>query len=111
LKQAFTEQVNTPGRTVSFHPGDINADRGFDRSDKWSADASPLPVGHAVGRAGSPSQRFHWLRSPVNHTKPDLPREDNFRRTLPTIKLEQYNGSSPLETHLAKLDNCAEYYN
>jgi len=29
---------------------------------------------------------------------------------LATIKLGTYNGSSPLETHLKKLDNCADYY-
>ena len=29
---------------------------------------------------------------------------------LATVKLGTYNGSSPLETHLVKLDNCADYY-
>jgi len=31
-------------------------------------------------------------------------------RSLPTIKLDQYDGSTPLETHLAKFDNCSSYY-
>ena len=37
---------------------------------------------------------------------------DNFvgRKSLPTIKLGTYDGSTPLETHLAKLENCADYY-
>ena len=31
-------------------------------------------------------------------------------RSLPTIKLDQYDGSTPLETHLAKFNNCSSYY-
>jgi len=56
---------------------------------------------------------------------PELRRETPFRmdrdllpkprfganKSLPTIKLDSYDGSTPLETHLAKLDNCASYYN
>ena len=33
------------------------------------------------------------------------------KRSLPTIKLNSYDGSTPLQTHLSKLDNCAAYYN
>ena len=29
---------------------------------------------------------------------------------LPTIKLDAYDGSTPLQTHLSKLANCASYY-
>jgi predicted aspartyl protease len=32
------------------------------------------------------------------------------RQPLATIKLGSYDGSSPLETHLAKLENCSQYY-
>ena len=32
------------------------------------------------------------------------------RRTSATIKLGSYDGSSALETHLAKLKNCSDYY-
>ena len=32
-------------------------------------------------------------------------------RSLPTIKLDAYDGSTPLQTHLSKLSNCASYYN
>jgi len=32
------------------------------------------------------------------------------KRSLPTIKLNSYDGSTPLQTHLSKLDNCAAYY-
>jgi len=32
-------------------------------------------------------------------------------KSLSTIKLDSYDDSTPLETHLAKLDNCASYYN
>lgn len=35
---------------------------------------------------------------------------DVVKRSLPTIKLDSYDGSNPLETHLAKLENCAVYY-
>ena len=35
---------------------------------------------------------------------------DSGRKSLPTIKLGTYDGSTPLETHLAKLENCSEYY-
>jgi hypothetical protein len=33
------------------------------------------------------------------------------RRVTPTIKLGSYDGTTALETFLAKLKNCAEYYN
>ena len=32
------------------------------------------------------------------------------KRSLPTIKLNTYDGTTPLQTHLSKLDNCAKYY-
>ena len=32
------------------------------------------------------------------------------RKSLPTIKLGSYDGTTSLETYLAKLENCAEYY-
>ena len=32
------------------------------------------------------------------------------KRSLPTIKLGSYDGSTALETHLAKLENCSAYY-
>jgi hypothetical protein len=32
------------------------------------------------------------------------------RKALPTIKLEAYNGSTSLETFLAKLNNCSDYH-
>ena len=32
------------------------------------------------------------------------------RRSAATIKLETFTGSTPLETFLTKVDNCAEYY-
>jgi len=32
------------------------------------------------------------------------------RKSLPTIKLGAYDGTTPLETFLAKMENCAEYY-
>jgi len=32
------------------------------------------------------------------------------RRVQPTIKLCSYDGSTPLESHIAKLSNCAKYY-
>ena len=35
---------------------------------------------------------------------------DSSRRSLPTIKLGTYDGSTPLDTHLAKLENCSDYY-
>ena len=38
------------------------------------------------------------------------PAVSSSRRTLPTIKLGTYDGSTPLETHLAKLENSASYY-
>ena len=36
--------------------------------------------------------------------------EGNCGKSLPTIRLGTYDGSAPLETHLAKLENCADYY-
>jgi hypothetical protein len=32
------------------------------------------------------------------------------KKPMATIKLDKYNGSTPLETHFAKPENCAEYY-
>ena len=32
------------------------------------------------------------------------------RSTLPTLKLGQFDGLSPLETSLAKFENCSDYY-
>ena len=33
------------------------------------------------------------------------------KRSLPTIKLGTFDGTTPLETFLAKFENCCEYYN
>jgi len=33
-----------------------------------------------------------------------------YQHRAATLKLEKYNGTTPLETFLAKLDNCREYY-
>jgi len=35
---------------------------------------------------------------------------DSSRRSLPTIKFGTYDGSTPLDTHLAKLEYCSDYY-
>jgi len=32
------------------------------------------------------------------------------RHVQPTIKLSSYDGSTPLQSHIAKLNNCAKYY-
>ena len=32
------------------------------------------------------------------------------KRTLPTLKLGMYDGTTPLETFLAKFENCSDYY-
>ena len=107
-----SDRANTaPERSVKFVPIDVIADQGGDRSGQWGAIASPLSVGLAVGKAESPGQKFQRIRPRVDQTSSEVANDFNSRRTLPTIKLEQYNGSSPLETHLAKLNNCADYYN
>ena len=36
--------------------------------------------------------------------------ERRANRNLPTLKLETYDGTTPLETFLAKFNNCSEYY-
>ena len=40
----------------------------------------------------------------------DVARMTYHKRALPTIKLETYNGNTPLEKFLVKLKNCSEYY-
>jgi len=37
--------------------------------------------------------------------------KDKSKRSLPTIKLGTFDGTTPLETFLAKFENCCEYYN
>ena len=107
-----SDQANTESeRSVKFVPVDVTADQGGDRSSEWGAIASPLSVGPAVGKAESPGQKFQRIRPRVDQTSSEVANDFNSRRTLPTIKLEQYNGFSPLETHFAKLNSCADYFN
>jgi len=49
----------------------------------------------------------------ATHDNTDVRSVDNYvppRRVAATIKLGSFNGSTPLEIFLAKLDNCKEYY-
>ena len=49
--------------------------------------------------------------APITDKPPATPNTGAIpKRSLPTIKLDQYDGSSPLQTHLSKLENCAKYY-
>jgi len=60
-----------------------------------------------AARGRSPPPRASYERTPGNV---DVSTMAYQRRALPTIKMETYNGSTSLETFLAKLKNCADYY-
>ena len=62
--------------------------------------ASPLLVDHVPVRS-APASVSHQVEQADHHAG---------RGRAPTIKLSSYNSSMPLETHLAKLDICADYY-
>ena len=65
--------------------------------------AAPLLAGHASYRA-APALIARQVDTVAAVDYPSS------RRAAPTIKLSSYEGSTPLETHLAKLDVCADYY-
>jgi len=50
-------------------------------------------------------------RSGDRDEKREASRAEGPRGVLPTLKLSRYDGSQPLETFLAKFDNCCQYYN
>jgi len=45
-----------------------------------------------------------------NTAPPQLPTNNEQIRRLPTLKLGQFDGTTPLETFLAKFENCSVYY-
>jgi len=49
------------------------------------------------------------VSAPAN-AKPKAEPKSKFRRVQPTIKLCSYDGSTPLESHIAKLNNCTKHY-
>ena len=61
-------------------------------------------------RKVSKSRRRHRRRSNDRDTDAGSSDAPSQRRTLPTLKLGTYDGSSCLETFLAKFSNCSEYY-
>ena len=71
---------------------------------------------YSTRNSGSPQRRGQINEPPVDrlvdvdHVSEPVVAPLPPRRAIPTIKLGQYTGSTPLETFLAKVDNCAEYY-
>jgi hypothetical protein len=105
----FDGKVGT-GKKVDF-VGDT-AGEGSGHAGQWGANAASLLASPAV-RYAVPANGY--THRPIFESGPckdaAMHHEGKKRRTLTTIKLEPYNGTSPLETHLAKLNNCADYYN
>jgi hypothetical protein len=82
---------------------------GGSRAGQWGAEAASLSASPDHCRV--PPASWNFQPSVDDAGRVVVASNDGFKRTLPTIKLESYNGLTPLETHLAKLHNCAEYYN
>ena len=72
------------------------------------ADSIQASSGSMNGNGASSEVNKSTATAQVNNVPVDY--KEMAKKVLPTIKLGSYDGSTPLETHLAKLDNCAEYY-
>jgi len=57
-----------------------------------------------------PPERSGQVVPPPSRPEDDETLSVRHKPTLPTLKLGTYNGSTPLETFLAKCDNCSDYY-
>lgn len=91
----------------------VDADQGENRAVQGSATAAVLSAGSNSGRAPTRRPDDRPVQPRTNVVKAEtaaVGQETGMKRTLATIKLGTYDGSTPLETHLAKLENCSEYY-
>jgi len=118
-QQASTSSVdqgNIVRATDNLHGGMANrvatpVSQNSTDTDRHGTVVIPPPV---TSRAGCPGS----VRSPSVSTVPILAGNiaDNvidvnrMQRRSATIKLDKFDGSTALETHLAKLKNCANYY-
>ena len=93
-----------------------------------SRSGGDVPVSHVTvrrGRSGEPKIHRYTADRPGEgqlqprvgdnasapaKAEPKAEPKSESRRVQPTIKLCSYDGSSPLESHIAKLNNCAKYY-
>ena len=71
-----------------------------------AAASEPLPPQNVPQTAGATIAASQSPRETAKNTASD----SMSKRSLPTIKLDSYDGSTPLQTHLSKLANCASYY-
>ena len=99
--------------------------RGEERQVFWQPEmrlgsgepARTLGLGRGVGRLASKSEsrgnqadRAETSREKHSKFVAEKSFENKGKSVPPTIKLGVYDGSTPLETHLAKFENCSSYY-
>jgi len=125
-RRDHAESVSAERSRGSRHQGERSdasrSDRLSDNSSyvsRWlesidRSDGGPVRQSGASASAlltGPPPAATGEVKAATGEAKMALVRGEAIsKRTLATIKLETYSGSSPLETHLAKLENCADYY-
>ena len=107
----YTRFEDTAETWRPLNAAEATAGTGSGRVEQWGAKASSLLADLTAGRAEPPVWSTQRTGDDDVTRNVTVQNDRGLRRTLPTIKLEPYNGSTPLETHLAKLNNCAEYYN
>ena len=71
-----------------------------------AAPSEPIPPQNVPQTTGA---TIATSQSPIETAKNEAS-DSMSKRSLPTIKLDSYDGSTPLQTHLSKLANCASYY-
>jgi len=102
-----------PGRIDCTATGDA-----VEPANQWSLqeqvdDASRQEVGRRPSLAEAPvAARRGALVRPAESVAQEAPRPTPAppRRVSATLKLGAYNGTTPLDTFLAKVNNCREYY-
>ena len=81
-------------------------------ADDWTETPSRAGPARLEEGPATPAASVRSMDSPSGRATEAVGQPDvTPKRTLATIKLGGYNGSTPLETHLAKMENCAVYYN
>ena len=124
-KRRAPDRPKSSGRPRSDRPA---PDKRTSELCPLAAAAGSEPIAGDCGDSGQPAADRPTVSADV--AVPDKPTQDggkakqaeiekaipttkreNSNRSLPTIKLGTFDGTTPLETFLAKFTNCCEYYN
>ena len=115
LEQSLRDELNVFERPGRVQPQDRSRRHLSSTLSTLLPDRSAGYAGVWSGSSGAPLAGLARDRRTVGNPtdadrRPDSATSLGQRRMLPTIKLGNYDGSTALETHLAKFENCSAYY-